>query len=151
MNVPREAISAALLKLLQNNQTLASLCKTITRTPEIWTKVNEAQKPFITIFKGGPGTEQLSQTALGLEVYRIHYNVWIYVTTDPTGQTNGETVMNNILDAIDASVQSNPIGQAQTLGGLVTKTWIEGGIEMSREFEDDNIVCFLRVAVETGI
>src|SRR5258708_5279669 len=99
MNVPRETISAALFNLLQGNQQLAGLCKTITRNVKIWTAVPEAAKPWLMLFKGGPSTEHFDQPQdrrIALTKYVIHYNLWLYVTADPSGQVVGETVVNNI-------------------------------------------------------
>ncbi len=151
MNSAREDISVALFNLLANNAQLKSLCKTITRKVKIWSQTNEGERPFLTLFKGGPGTEEITQNALGLNIYRIRFNLWLYVTADPSGASSGETVLNAILDAVDAAIQSVPPGQAQTLGGLVTKCYLEAGTEWAREFEDENIVAFSRIAVETGV
>jgi hypothetical protein len=154
----REAISVALFNLLSGNQQLTSLCKTITRTPRIWTSVNDAEKPFLLLFKGGPATEHFDQPQAGriaLTKYIIHYNLWLYLTADPSGQNNAETVVNNISDALDAAMQVNAsppaFGERQTLGGLVNNAWIDGGSEWGREFEDQNLVVFWRISVETGI
>jgi len=154
MKGTREAISVALFNLLTSNTALAALCKTITRTPKIWTAVNEADRPYLQLFKGGPETEgyiQPQQGHIGLTKYRINYNLWLYLSVDPSGQINGETTVNNIADAIDAAMQSNAFGERQTLGGLVNNAWIEGGSEWGREFEDNNLTIFWRIAVETGI
>jgi hypothetical protein len=154
MKGTREAISVALFNLLANDTNLPSLCKTITRRPRIWTNVSDAEKPFLLLFKGGPATEHFEQPQdrrVALTRYVISYNLWLYVVADPTGQTNAETVVNNISDAIDAAMQSNAFGEKQTLGGLVTNAWIEGGSEWGREFEDSNLAIFWRIAVETGI
>jgi hypothetical protein len=159
MNVPREQISVALFNLLDLNQNLANLCQTITRTPLIWTAVPEADKPWLGLFKGGPETEgysQPQQQSIGLTKYRINYNLWLYLTADPSGTTIAETTINNIADAIDAAFQvnangSSAYGMKQTLGGIVNNAWLEGGSEWGREFEDTNITVFWRIAVETGI
>jgi len=154
MRVPREQISVALLTLLQGNSQMTALCKTITRTPKIWTAVNDAEKPFLTLFKGGPATEHFDQPQdrrIALTKYIINYNLWLYVTADPSSTINGETVVNNISDALDAALHSNAFGERQTLGGLVNNAWIDGGSEWGREFEDSNITVFWRICVETGI
>jgi hypothetical protein len=159
MKGTREGISVALFNLLTSNSALGSLCKTITRTPVIWTKVPEGNKPWLGLFKGGPETEgyiQPQQQHIGLTKYRINYNLWLYLTADPSGRVVAETTINNIADGIDAALQTNAsgptaYGERQTLGGLVNNAWIEGGSEWGREFEDTNITVFWRIAVETGI
>lgn len=155
----REAISVALFNLLSQNSNLAYYCKTITRIPQIWSAVPEAERPFLLLFKGGPETEafiQPQQGHIGLTKYRFNYNLWLYLTADPTGQTVAETTINNIADSIDNAMKTTLSGQTaygerQTLGGLVNNAWIEGGSEWGREFEDTNITVFWRIAVETGI
>jgi hypothetical protein len=158
MNVPRESVSIALFNLLKNNQQLSTLCKTITRAPRIWTTVNDVEKPFLTLFKGGPATEHFDQPQdrrIALTKYIIHYNLWLYVVADPSSQIVAETPVNNIADALDAAMQTDAqktaYGERQTLGGLVSNCWIDGGNEWGREFEDTNLTVFWRISVETGI
>lgn len=166
MKGTREQISVALFNLLAQNQTLASLCKTITRIPQMWTAVQEANKPYLLLFKGGPATETYEQpqnTRIALTKYIVHYNLWLYLTADPTGTTVAETLINNIADAIDAALQAAPqtppgrplpggsFGERQTLGGLVNNCWLDQSSEWGREFEDTNITVFFRITVEVGI
>lgn len=160
MNVPREQISVALFNLFANNAALKALCTTITRVPKIWSAVTNAELPYLLLFKGGPDTEGYSQSqAIGLTKYRLNFNLWLYLRSDATGEVLAETLINNVADAIDAAMQGNPpnagnlsaYGQKQTLGGIVNNAWIEGGSEWGREFEDNNITIFWRIAVETGI
>lgn len=154
MNVSRESISAALFNLLANNTQLAGLCKTITRKPRIWTAVSDAEKPFLVLFKGGPGAEHFDQPEerhIGLTKYILNFNLWLYVAVDPSGQINGETVVNNIADGIDAAMHTGALGERQTLGGLVTNCILQGGSEWGREFEDQNLVVFWRIVATTGI
>lgn len=158
MNVSRENVSVGLYNLL--NSGLASLLqngtlKTFTRQPRIWTDVNAPEKPFLTLFKGGPETEQFvqpQQAHIGLTKYRIHYNLWLYVVSDPSNQTLAETVVNNIADGIDAAMQAGAYGERQTLNGLVNNAWIDGGADWAVPTLVDNNSClFLKIAVETGI
>ena len=94
---------------------------------------------------------------MALTKYRINFNLWLYLTSDPTGNVVAETAINNIADAIDSAMQGkantqiSSFGERQTLGGLVNNAWLEGGSEWGREFEDNNITIFWRIAVETGI
>jgi hypothetical protein len=163
MIVARETISVALFNLLKGNQSLMTLCKTITRTPIMWTDVADASKPFLTLFKGGPkteGFEQAQERRMGLTRYTISYNLWLYVAVNPSGVILPETLVNNIADGIDAAMQTNlstggviatARGERQTLGGIVNNAWIDGGSEWSREFSDNNLVMFHRILVETGV
>jgi hypothetical protein len=158
MRVARESVSVALFNLLDQNQALGELVSTISRVPRIWTSVNEADKPALILFKGGPDTEgyvQPQQQHIGLTKYRLNFNLWLYMTADPSSTTVAETAINNIADAIDAAFQTGAtatsFGERQTLGGLVNNAWIEGSSEWGREIDDTNITVFWRIAVETGI
>lgn len=162
MKASREAVSLALFNLLANDQTLKTLCKTITRTVKMWPDVPEANRPYLMLFKGGPAVESYQQPQnerLGLTKYVLSYNLWLYVTAaPPASNVTAETVINNIADAIDNAmqgpvVQGQPIrnAQTQTLGGLVNNAYIEGGSEWGREFEDQQIVCMWRILLETGM
>lgn len=152
MNVTREQISVALFQLLHGNQALSQLCTTITRSPKIWTEATTAEMPWLQLFKGGPDTETFTQNqAIGLTKYQINFHLWLYLTADPTGATVVETTINNIADAIDAAMQNGMKGERQTLGGLVNNAWLNNTSDWGREFDDDNIVIFWRITVETGI
>jgi hypothetical protein len=159
MNVPRETVSLALYALLSGNAQLIQLCKTITRQPRLWTDVNEAEKPFLTLFKGGPGSEEYSREHAGLTKYTLYYNLWLYITADPTGTVVGESTVNPIADAIDVAMLTNlrsgkplspQVGERQTLGGIVTECYLHGGNEWGREFNDNNLTVFWRICVDTG-
>jgi hypothetical protein len=152
MNVAREQVSVALFNLI-NVASVQALCKTITRVPRLWPTVQEAERPFLTLFKGGPATEEYEQPQdrrLALTKYILHYNLWLYLTADPTGTIVAETAINNIADAIDVALKLPLPGERQTLGGLVNNAYLEGGSEWGREFEDTNITVFWRISVETG-
>jgi hypothetical protein len=166
LRVTRESVSVALFNLLAQNQQLATLCKTITRVPLMWTAVPETAKPYLLLFKGGPATESYEQPQdkrIALTKYVINYNLWLYLTADPSQQTVAETLINNIADGIDsalqASVQPPPgkpmpqgaFAERQTLGGLVNNCWLNQSSEWGREFEDSNITVFFRITVELGI
>ena len=69
------------------------------------------RNPFLFFFKGVPTTETYEHPQdrrLALTKYILHYNLWLYLVADPSGQTVAETVINNIADAIDAATQSAP-------------------------------------------
>lgn len=159
MNVAREAVSQALFDLLYV-QSLKDLCKKITRTPQIWTEVADADMPFLVLFKGGPATEEYVQPQsvhIALTKYTLHYNLWLYLKSDPTGTVVAETTINNIADQIDIALKAPTSGNApggfgerQTLGGIVNNVYLDGGSEWGREFEDNNITVFWRITVETG-
>ena len=74
-----------------------------------WSAVQDAAKPFLVLFKGVPATETYEQPQdrrLALTKHILHYNLWLYLVADPSGQMVAETVINNIADAIDAAMQS---------------------------------------------
>jgi len=60
----------------------------------------------------------------------VEMNIDLYIYTKP-GLDSGVTpisVLNPLLDAIDAALAPSPVTRRQTLGGLVSHCWIEGKI-----------------------
>jgi len=161
MNVPREQISVALFNLLSTNPQLTQLVKTFSRVPRPWQEVPTSERPYLLLFKGGPQTEGYvgQEEHPGLTRYVIHYNLWLYLTSDPAKKITAETAINNIADGIDNAFQTRsngqPIitnrGERQTLGGIVTNAYLVDGSEWGREFDDNNVVICWLIAVQTGL
>jgi len=154
MNNPRETISNALLALLQNNGELAALLQqqgAITRVPKMWTEVSAADQPCLILFKGGPAAENPTQNTRGLTRWELEYNLWLYVRRDAADGTIGETVANNIADAVDAALESSPYGEAETLGGLVNNCYLEGPVYWDSGILDQQMVIMWKIKVITGI
>ena len=60
----------------------------------------------------------------------VEMNVDLYIYTAP-GMDSGITpisVLNPLIDAVDAALAPSPVTRRQTLGGLVSHCWIDGKI-----------------------
>lgn len=171
MNVSRESVSVALFNLLRQNPTLKQNVVTFTRVPKMWNDVLPTLKPMLLLFKGGPATEEYIQPqerSLALPKFTVALNLWLYLAAQyPPVTAVVETSINNIADGIDNALQSridasgNYLadvlkGERQNLGPdarhpLVNNTYLQGGSEWSREFQDGNCVIMWRILVDTGI
>jgi hypothetical protein len=119
----REAIAAALFAKLQGVTTFA----TASRRLKSWADVAAADQP--ALFLNLRTYLYTQRPGLG-PVWEFNFDAYVYVKTDDNGDVAPSTVMNPILDAIDAVLQpDNAITNKQTLGGLVQHCWIEGRVD----------------------
>lgn len=115
----REPIYNALFNLLAASASY----KIKSRKLRLWTEVDAADKPalFMTEHEEDavePGRGLPSKTTLGVEVF-------IYIASNSPG-ISGASILNPLLDALDAAIAPDPITGTQTLGGLVSHCWVEG-------------------------
>lgn len=145
MNVPREQISVALFNLLKGAYPFA----VAQRAGVMWDNV--PSQPAMFLFQVGESGTQAS--AIGLTKWRLHFWCLIYLRAQPqaVGQDDTiETTMNQILDAIESTLQ--PIrGEKQTLGGIVNNAWIEGQIGVDTGILDQQCALIIPLMVETGV
>jgi hypothetical protein len=80
-----------------------------------------------------PALEQLASSEEGgMKGYNlptkwtIRQALMVYASVDPLG--NGDTPLNNLLDAIETALKPSPVTGYQTLGGLVTSCKFVGVI-----------------------
>lgn len=94
-----------------------------------WDKVNGTQMPFLTMLKTGERRERQNE---GLATLVLNFHVFVYISAGNDPNDIPDTVMNGLLDAIDAAVA--PTGGAlitnnlQTLGGLVSHCYPLGEV-----------------------
>lgn len=154
MNVSRETVAAALLTLLQPTQyTLPggqpTLFQTVGRNVQTWGAIAVGDQPAMFIVHSG---EQIVQSqAYGLSKYMLHFELVIYARADASPAAVPDTLINAMLDAIDAQMQSAPKGERQTLGGVVYHAWIEGDVFIDSGILDQQIAMLVPVKVLTGI
>ena len=118
----REAIMTALFALVSGSTSFV----TASRRLRLWGDVSAGEKPAIfqyekdDEYKGAD--RHLPPT--------VTMNVDLYVYTAP-GMDSGVTpisILNPLLDAIDAALAPSRVTGRQTLGGLVSHCWIDGKI-----------------------
>lgn len=154
MKVSRETVSAALLTLLGATQFTIpggspQTFQTVGRNAAIWSNVPAGDQPALQLIHSG---EQVVQnTAYGLAKYALHFEVLIYARADASPNAVADTMINAMLDAIDAQMQSTPPGERQTLGGIVYHAWIEGEILIDTGILDQQVAILIPIKVLSGI
>ena len=117
----REAIYEALFARL----TAAAGFATASRRLRHWSDVGPAEQP--ALFQ-----VQKSETArrdAGLPPrWTLAVDLFVYAQA-PDDVTAATTVINPLLDAIEAALAPDPVTNVQSLGGLVAHCWIAGKVE----------------------
>src|SRR5690348_2001477 len=115
----REPIYSALFALLSAAASFA----TSSRRLRHWSDVGSAEQPALFVVQKSETAERKA----GLPAkWRAAVDVYVYVHA-PDDETAPSTVLNPLLDAIEAALA--PQGSVQTLGGLAAHAWIAGKIE----------------------
>jgi len=92
-----------------------------------WDQVNETQMPFLTLLKTG---EERGRSGT-LPILTLKYHVFVYISAGLDPDDVPGTVMNALLDAVDAAVApsgADALSGLQTLGELVDHVWAEGPV-----------------------
>jgi hypothetical protein len=117
----RETIMAALFALVSGSASFV----TASRRLKLWNDLSAAQKPAIFQYERDD-TYTNGKNYLSI----VEMNVDLYIYTSP-GIDSGITpisVLNPLIDAVDAALAPSIVTRKQTLGGLVSHAWIEGKI-----------------------
>jgi hypothetical protein len=139
----REAIDAALFALIWDGSTFKNDQATA-RKLRHWNDVSAAEMP--ALFLAGGKQIVIRTAANGLPTHwHIMREIYVYVRT--AGAASPQTVLNPILDLLDAKLGPNGIGTPQTLGGLVQYARIEGTIETSEGTLGDLEVAIIPVLI----
>lgn len=136
----REAIYSALYARMQN---IAGITTT-SRKLRHWSDVGASEQPAIFCVQGNQNA-QPGEPVRGVPTkWILSADVYVYVRTD--GDQVPGTVMNPIIDAIDAIMQpDNVMQKTQTLGGLVERCWIEGDIQTDEGALGDQAVAIVPI------
>ena len=122
MTAAREAIMTALFALVS----AAGPFATASRRLQLWTELSAGETPAIFMAER---EEQYDRKGEGLPPV-VTMNVDLYIYTKP-GLESGVTpssVLNPLLDAIDAALAPSRVTGRLTLGGIVTHCRIEGKV-----------------------
>lgn len=161
MNVPREQIANALLTLLNgvntNISNASAKFQLISRRGAIWSSTPPANQPALYLIQVAEHATQHGSPnfpgapSMGETKWTIDYTLQIYAKADAGSTSIPDSLINSILDGIDATLQSKPPANAQTLGGLVTNCWIEGTILIGTGQLETQLMMLVPVRVTTGI
>ena len=127
----------------------ATTWKTTSRKLRHWDDVPTASQPALFVHKG---PEDITEPNLGLHNYKWNASIWIYFRADvvSTG-ISPDTVINQMLDAFDATFESQPPGERQTLGNVIYNCCIEGQVHVDAGIVDNQCVVVIPVVLTTGI
>lgn len=140
--IEREAIYAALWALASGAAEFA----TASRRLRHWSDVAAAEQPALFMSeKGG----QAQVKALGAPlVWTLYADFYLYVhSSDPYGAP--ATILNPLLDALEAALAPSPATGLQTLGlpAMVSHAYIAGKIDTDEGVLGDQAIAIVPVAV----
>jgi|ERR1700691_1410401 len=117
----RESIMTALFNLVSGSASFV----TASRRLQLWSSLSPADKPAIFQYERDDTYTNGKQYLPIVEM-----NVDLYIYTAP-GMDSGITpisILNPLIDAVDAALAPSIVTKRQTLGGLVSHVWIDGKI-----------------------
>jgi len=118
--VIREPIYAALFALVQS----AAPFVTVSRRLRHWSDVGAAEQPALFMIQKTETAEERRPLPVK---WRASVDLYVYAQA-PDETTAPSTVLNPLLDALEAALAPDPVSHVQTLGGLVQHCWIAGRI-----------------------
>jgi len=118
----RENIITALFNLVSASANFA----TASRRLQLWSSVSSSEKPAIFVTERGDTYARASEAVP--EAVTIEADIYIYTDAGKDQSIVPASLLNPLIDAVDAALAPNPLTFVQTLGGLVSHCWIEGKI-----------------------
>jgi hypothetical protein len=116
----REPIYAALFALVSG----AAEFVTVSRRLRHWTDVGAAEQPALFQIQKSESAEERAPLPVK---WRAAVDLYLYAQA-PDELTAPSTIVNPLLDAIEAALAPDPFTHMQSLGGLVSHCWIAGKI-----------------------
>jgi hypothetical protein len=143
----REPIYAALFASLASLTSLAApnTVVTLSRKLQHWSDVEPSLQPAVFMAQGKEDVPKRLRGTPGR--YTFNVTLYVYVNTAGTGVVPA-TVLNPILDAIQACLEPVLGGQPNTLGGLVYSCWIQGEIMTYEGTLGDQEVASIPIVIE---
>jgi hypothetical protein len=147
----REAIWSAFFALLSPSLTSGSggPFKTVTRRAKPYTQTSPGEQPSLMVL-------QRRETADAKDrgkptIWKLHGSLYVYAQNPVDGVapgSGGGQVLNPLIDAIEAALAPVPAqGQVQSLGGLVSRAFIDGEVEMDEGNIDNQAVAIIPVTI----
>jgi len=118
--VSREQIMQALFTLVSG----AAGFVTTGRRLLLWTDVSDSAKPALFTYERD---DTYTNGKNYLPIVEMNVDLFIYTAPGKDSGVTPITVLNPLIDPIDAALKPGPNGK-QTLGGLVSHCWIEGKV-----------------------
>lgn len=144
MNHSRESIAVALAALFPASAPWV----TVSRVLQVPANIDALAQPALFIVEED---EEINEnTAYGLERYTFPFRLVIFAQMpDARSGTAPGTVLNPLIDAVDAKINPHP-GQPNTLGGLVVNCFINGRILKAEGYLGPHVVAAIPITILTG-
>jgi len=136
--ISRETIYSALFARLS----AAGPFVTTSRKLKHWNDVKPPQQP--AMFQAQK-TEVPQQTPGLPTKWMLATDVYVYARAP--GSSTPSTIINPLLDAIEAALAPDPITNKCTLGGLVQHAWIDGEIQTDEGTLGDQTVAIIPIRI----
>jgi hypothetical protein len=117
----REPIYAALFALVAG----AASFVTVSRRLRHWSDVGAAEQPALFQIQKSESAEERRPLPVK---WRAAVDLYVYAQA-PDELTAPATILNPLLDALEAALAPDPFTHVQSLGGLVQHCWIAGRIQ----------------------
>ena len=118
----RENIVNALLKLLSSSVSFT----TVSRKFQTWSSISSSEKPAMFLLERSESYIRANEAVP--EVVTLEIDLYICVDAGKDQSLVPASVLNNLIDAVEAALTPNKLTNSQTLGGLVSHCRIEGKI-----------------------
>jgi hypothetical protein len=147
MQASRSAVSAALFNLLKGCYAWVTADPRLKLSDDLAANA----QPALFLVKSA---ENITQSGdFSMPVYTLKYHALVFIRASATPEDSGSTaedIMDNILTAIDNAMQ--PIlGEANTLGGLVTNAWIDGDVQIDTPVLFESCAIWVPISVKVGM
>lgn len=136
----REAVFSALWERLQVIQGIA----TFSRKLRHWSEVPSSEQPALFLACGNQGLQQERNFPAVLTL-KATLHLYVHGGEDPAAAPSVR--LNELLDAIEAAIETPADEPAQTLGGLVQHAWIAGEIETDEGVLGDQAVAIVPIEI----
>ncbi len=119
--VAREQIMQALFALVSGSSSYV----TASRRLRLWTDVSSGEKPAIFQYERD---DMYANGKNYLPIVEMSVDLFVYIDAGKDQSIAPITVLNPLIDAIDAALKPSPVTNKQTLGGLVSHCYIDGKV-----------------------
>jgi len=147
----RAAIWSALFGLLSPSLLTSSggPFVTVSRRARNYAQVGPNEQPALYLLQR---RETADQTRRGVPtIWHLHASIYIYARNELDGAgagSGGSDVLNPLLDAVENALYPFPSpGQVVTLGGLVSRVFIDGEVEVDEGNVDNQAVAIIPVTI----
>jgi hypothetical protein len=132
----REAVAAALYALVDHAAGHVVNLRTSSRRLRHYSNVDPHQMP--ALFQTQKPETQERKEAMGLPAKRtMHFEFYLYTADPQEDSVIPIQQLNDMVDAIEAAFNPDPVSGKQTLGNLVTDTRIDGSVEFFENVTTD--------------